>query len=295
MAASAFTWTRARLRLLGKLSDKELARVLGISWRSVRRERLARATPPSPHSKYLWTKAALKLLGTASDGQVAQRLNISATSVRMKRVMLGISASRAYRRAPLWTKEMLTVLKNEIPDIEVATRFNVSVSSVRRKRYELGLRRFSSKRIVWTKRMIRDVGRLSYEKFRSKYNISTPTILAKRRELGLVEAHVTWKQSLVDLLGKLPDEEIAKRLGCSRYVVRKKRNCLKIAPVPRRPKRWTANRKKYPHSYKHAWDDKRLSWLGKISDAAIAKRMNIDRATVARKRRALGIAPISFW
>ena len=43
---------------------------------------------------------------------------------------------------------------------------------------------------------------------------------------------------------------------------------------------------------RHRWTKRELSWLGKLSDSEIARRLQLDQSTVATRRGALGIAAV---
>jgi hypothetical protein len=80
-------WTEEELSMLGKVSDKELARMTGRTIDSVnlQRRRLGIRT-----SKYYWKEEDLALLGTKSDKELAQLLGRTTTAVTDKRKQKGI-------------------------------------------------------------------------------------------------------------------------------------------------------------------------------------------------------------
>lgn len=67
------------------------------------------------------------------------------------------------------------------------------------------------------------------------------------------------REEMLSMLGKVPDSEIAERLGISLNVVARNRRKLKIAPAPYSP-------------IKDADKDIILNLLGRVSDLKIAKK-----------------------
>lgn len=85
-------WPAHLVRLLGKVSDIELARRAKRSVDAVRRERRRRGIAPvRPWQPAIeWTREMLGQLGQASDSEVAAEFGISTSSVQLKRAVLGI-------------------------------------------------------------------------------------------------------------------------------------------------------------------------------------------------------------
>lgn len=82
---------------LGKMSDVELAILLGVAQNTVCQARTRRGIPPfeGPRRKYVkWNPEWNALLGTMTDGKVAQATGASHLNVFMRRKKLGIAAYR---------------------------------------------------------------------------------------------------------------------------------------------------------------------------------------------------------
>lgn len=82
---------------LGKMSDVELAILLGVAQNTVCQARTRRGIPPfeGPRRKYVkWNPELNALLGTMTDGKVAQATGASHLNVFMRRKKLGIAAYR---------------------------------------------------------------------------------------------------------------------------------------------------------------------------------------------------------
>jgi hypothetical protein len=86
-----------------------------------------------------------------------------------------------------------------------------------------------------------------------------------------------WTKQQIALLGKIPDNQIAKRLGIVAPTVWRKRVQLGIPPLESKQRL--------------EWTDARIALLGKLSDKALAKRWGVTVKPIAQKRNELGIAP----
>ena len=85
-----------------------------------------------------------------------------------------------------------------------------------------------------------------------------------------------WPKSLLDLLGKVPDQALAEKAGVHVQTVALERHRRGIAPY--RPRRQSIE-----------WTEEMVSQLGTSSDRAVAQHLGIDHRSVYRKRRLLGI------
>jgi hypothetical protein len=65
------------VQLLGKVTDRELARLLRRSYVSVRKKRLHLGVRALPPSRSPWSSAQLQLLGKFTDAEVARRTGFS--------------------------------------------------------------------------------------------------------------------------------------------------------------------------------------------------------------------------
>ncbi|MCX6878453.1 MAG: hypothetical protein NTW21_32260 [Verrucomicrobia bacterium] len=100
---------------------------------------------------------------------------------------------------------------------------------------------------------------------------ATPTPSKKPRQ---------WTRGELNLLGKMEDRELAKKLGVSRSTVRVKRRGLGIATrYSRMPK--------LPAS---AWSKRDLALLGTMPDANLAARLKLKHHSVFKMRQSLKIA-----
>ena len=88
---------------------------------------------------------------------------------------------------------------------------------------------------------------------------------------------IRWSDADLRLLGRIPDKEVARRLGLSLHhvVVERRRQGLRSSQ-PADPVLWT---------------EERLAALGTVPDARLAKEWGISGGSVALKRQELGRAP----
>lgn len=88
---------------------------------------------------------------------------------------------------------------------------------------------------------------------------------------------IRWTADDLRLLGRLPDTEVARRLGLSLHhvVVERRRQGVRAAR-PAEPVQWT---------------EERLAALGTVPDARLAKEWGISAGSIALKRQELGRAP----
>ena len=82
-------WKPEEAALLGTATDIEIAKRLGRTAYSVRRNRIYRGIPCIP-SANLWSPEEIALLGTAPDAEIAKRIGRSVSSVIGARYHRGI-------------------------------------------------------------------------------------------------------------------------------------------------------------------------------------------------------------
>jgi DNA-binding CsgD family transcriptional regulator len=170
------------------------------------------------------------------DEEVARRIGHSVAAIAYRRSTRGIPKFNA-RRMPSLTAEQKALL-GKMPDEEVARRLGRSVSSIVAYRGNLRIPIF-----------VPAGGRPAR---------------AKRRP---------WTASDIALLGKLPDDEVARLTGRRVGAITTQRWKLGIANCNSKKRDWTA---------------KEDSLLGKLSDKEIASRLNRSPESVRRRRRTLG-------
>jgi hypothetical protein len=168
---------------------------------------------------------------------------------------------------------------------------------------------------------------------RPRHDAHRPEMRAKPAKLEPVRSgarRIRWPPRLARLLGRVPDETVARRSGLHPHTVAVERRRRGIPPSsPRRPRvRWTAAMiallgtavdrevaaelglpvhcvmrqrrflgiaavgRSIAHG-RHFWTPRRVALLGTAPDGEIARRLKLAVSTVCHRRRVLGIAPFT--
>jgi hypothetical protein len=202
-------WRPKEIKLLGKLSDAELARRIGIRTAVVSKKRASMGIDPSSLSKRLkWTPKNLALLGKRTDSEVARIMKGSSGRVAAKRLSLGIECYATSSNSwHTWTNKEIAML-GKYHDPEVGRKIGISIACVARKRRQLGI----------------------------------ASLLARKTTIRDPRSLDQWTAKETALLGKMTDKDVTERLDIAISAVRLKRISLGIAPYRRRvnfPGIWT--------------------------------------------------------
>jgi hypothetical protein len=95
-----------------------------------------------------------------------------------------------------------------------------------------------------------------------------------------VPGKLFWDEEKIEMLGTMPDSEVARRLGVAHANVRYKRMALGIAACK--------NMKGY------VWKQKDIRLLGKKSDEEVAALLGLTKTTIRNKRVELGIGAFAY-
>lgn len=134
---NAFRWTKQQTALLGKESDRKVARRLGLAVPTVWRKRVQlgiSALTPKQHIE--WTKARSALLGKLPDKVLAKRWSTKPETIARKRTELGIEPF-VRTTPPRPTRPLKAILR--LPVHEICRRYRVSTETIKRMRRELGI------------------------------------------------------------------------------------------------------------------------------------------------------------
>ncbi|HWM94150.1 MAG TPA: hypothetical protein VN493_25560 [Thermoanaerobaculia bacterium] len=276
-----FRWPWKLAARLGKIPDRELARLAGISTEMVAKERkrhgIAAFRPPREPIK--WTPKMIRRLGTASDAAVARKLGIHFSSVSYKRQLLGIPSFRPKRRpnpqAHEWTPRELALLGKR-SDAEVAEKLGISKGTVAKKRTQLWIPASRLRRVYeWTEELLALLGKVSDRELARVSGFSVNSVRRKRSALGIRPGGrygaVVPTPALVELLHE-KSIDVKRRTGLSPTTIRLLRKKLGIE----RPRRWTPEL---------------VARLGREPDRKIARELGIADSVVNKKRRRHGIPP----
>jgi DNA-binding CsgD family transcriptional regulator len=172
----------------------------------------------------------------------------------------------------------------QLPDAQVAARAGVSAIAVSAERRRRGIAGRRGPVVEWSEDMVSRLGTDTDAAIAEELRLSASSVAYKRRRLGIraygpdsggPRPRVRWRRSMLALLGKAPDREVAKRLGLTREQVWWKRQQLGIRSFvpPPRPVEWPR------------WALRLLGWR----HTEIARRLGIQPKTVLAKRQQLGI------
>jgi DNA-binding CsgD family transcriptional regulator len=214
------------------MTDAELSRRLRRSYDCVRNERIRLKIPSiCPLNSKRWTRQEERLLGKLSDAEVAKRLGRSVLSVGMHRRLLGLR--KFSRKSRTWTEAEDKLLGTMRDDV-LAKKLGCHHNAVTYRRNNLGIPRFFAP--FWTTKEDRMLGKRSDKEIAGLLKRSARAVEGRRLKLGIPLLPAVrqrrvmhrWKTEEIQWLGKLADAEIAQRIGCDVFQVKKKRSRLKI-------------------------------------------------------------------
>lgn len=275
-------WPARFARLLGKVSDRALARRSGYSLPAISAERHRRGIPPfHPRRTIQWTEDMIALLGQATDRAVAAELGLERHHVYSKRVSLGIVSFEPprgrTRRDSFWTKKRIAMLGTD-SDPNIARRLGIPKGRVIYQRQRRRIPSFTpAVRFAWTDEMVRKLGAETDARVAASFGTSVAAVrhqrwkrrIAARREPTLV---VVRKRELRRLL-RLPMKEVIRLTGLNQKTVLKLRKEMGV----KNPGRG------------HRWTPAALKALGRVADDVLASRLGLSVSTVQAKRQKLGI------
>lgn len=230
--ARSFPWTKWARVQLGKASDAEVAKRLGLSRTTVmlKRQELGVPTHEPALKPIAWSPKMIALLGKVTDTEVARRFGIHQVSVLRKREELRIPPKQ-HGKPVARTRTLRSILR--LPNRELQTRFAVSPTVAYMLRRKLGIPPpDDDRKVVWTKRDLARLGKEPDLSLAKDMGISHSAVNRKRRDLGIparLPMH-RWTEAECSLLGRLSDREIGDRLGLSPRSVMWKRLSLSIPP-----------------------------------------------------------------
>lgn len=186
-----------------------------------------------------------------------------------------------------WPEELVALLGKR-PDGELAELAGVHPDTVAEERQRRGIEAFIPKqRIDWTPEVIAMLGTDSDYQIAAWLGISRGAVFSKRRALGIPPYNppphnswheLEWPAEALDLLGKVPDGEIAEMIGVAVSTVGTKRRRLEIPPY--RPK-----------APRIDWTQEKLELLGVVPDWKVARQLGVSTVAVTKGWLRRRIAP----
>ncbi|WP_325949807.1 hypothetical protein [Pseudomonas putida] len=167
----------------------------------------------------------------------------------------------------------------KMSDREVARRFGLGASTVRRFRQSNNILGFCPEDTELSPDLIVQLAKETNYRLAKRFGVSIKRIEQARAELKIPEPKTIrerfkplediWTSEAIALLGRMPDTEVADRLGVSNFPVKKKRKELGIK------------------SYKRPLPEitpEIASEFGRVSDAELARRFNVSVRFIRRAR-----------
>jgi DNA-binding CsgD family transcriptional regulator len=199
------------------------------------------------------------------------------------------SAKRNYLGEKYWDDKKIALL-GTMSDEALAKHLGINWVQVYLKRSSLGIASFRKYRsIEWCHETILLLGKKSDQAVAKILGIATTTVIQKRHSLGIASfleqsnSRHLWSEEELAMLGKSTDKEVAQRLNIAAHCVMDKRRSLGI-------KAFTSQTKSTkPRANGVPWTRKNLALLGKFPDQRVAEMLDINRKTVLKKRKELGI------
>ena len=175
-------WTDYELRLVGRIRDEELAKLLRRSPGAVAAKRESLDIPIFSPQRIRWSSREIELLGKRPDSVVARILGRTRYAVQLKRHSLKISQCWENRRAWIPAEDALL---GTMKDAELARKLKRSVLSVRSRRNDNTSIRFNRTPKHWTPSELRLLGRLSDAVIARRSGRFLASVRNKRVQLGI--------------------------------------------------------------------------------------------------------------
>ena len=175
-------WTDYELRLLGRIRDEELAKLIRRGVTAVAGKRESLGIGIFAPQRIRWSKREIELLGERPDAVVARMLGRTRYAVQLKRHSLGIG--QCWERSRPWTRDEEALL-GTMRDGELANKLKRTLSGVRTRRNEKTNVRFIRTPKRWTSSQLRMLGRLPDVKVARRTRRFLASVRNKRVQLGI--------------------------------------------------------------------------------------------------------------
>ncbi len=218
-----------------------------------------------------WTKEEDALLGTLPDERLAKKLRRSLVAVRSRRHLKRISLRRSWRPAE-------DKLLGTQSDHQIARRLRRAASHVSARRRQLGIPSFDEQQQAAVAKKLAAMS----EKTIARLLRRSHRLVRRPAKPGRTSSP-PWAAREDELLGKWPDERLARFLGRTRKAVQGRRHKLRILYAPP-GRRWTAEEERL-------LDPRAASGPSRKRTGELARQL--DRSAVAtRIHRRLKYGPV---
>ena len=181
-----YHWEDAWNSLLGKDTDSNISKRIGIPLDVVNSRRRGLSIPPYKDSLVVDWDESVELLGTKPDPEIAKILGVTPNRVYQKRKEFGIPP---YGKSPPkydHPEELLKLLGNK-SDKDIAEQFEISFTSVYNKRVSLGITKYVPKqghrKLLWDEKaevLLKD-NTLTQSYVAEALKVSVPTVARYRK------------------------------------------------------------------------------------------------------------------
>lgn len=285
-----YEWNPENIARLGKISDSELAELMGGIPSVIRRKRNDLGIPAFKHApgakkgkprpNFDWSEQAISLLGTKTDKEVAEQLGLCIAAVGQKRRSMSIAGLRPTQKPIEIPKRFIRYL-GVWSDQKVAEKVGVSQSAVSNYRNKLGIKPLQN-RSEFPQAAIALIGTMTDTDLANQLGVRVSTVQARRSKLGIArfkpskpDVAFELPQEIIDQLGKVPDSQISHITGKTIIAIGQYRNRLGIQRYQRTG---------------FVLPDEDHALLGVISDTDLAAKHNVSKGTIGRLRSKAGIA-----
>ena len=240
---------------------------------------------------------ARELLGTMPDAKVASILGITAQAVYTWRKREGISSWASQARP---NEEIINLL-GTMPDAEIASMFGIAQQSVFSLRKKRGVSKYRKKNIgIGLKADVLNLlGKIPDKELAEQLGVRRQAVYNWRLREGVPACKKPKKvrekpkkrpnrieiaknmPEVLELIGKVPDHEIAYKFGMLRSTIFKARKALGVPPCSKRGCR----------SKKLNTNPEILALLGTMPDTVLASRAGVTEASIFSMRKSRGIPP----
>lgn len=265
-------------KLLGTMSDSQLAQRMGVSLTTIRKHRVQRGIKAwrATLNTSRWTSEMVAQLGTSTDREVAAQLGLSRPVVENARTMRGIPSFFPRKE---WTAAEIAVL-GTAADRVVAQQLGVSRVQVHHARKTRGISAWSPEGDAgrWTDYFLQQLGKMPDTELAKFMGAHPKAVAAERHRRDVPIKRVYLLDDYLPQLGTKSDAKIAAEYGVHMSTVA---NARKRYGIP-------------SNTQRRAWKEEELKLLGRYSDAAVARMTGRNRAGVKMERanrRIPGIDP----
>lgn len=243
-----YEWNDEWNKLLGTDTDKNIAKVVGLSLDVVSSRRKGLQIPPYKDSKLIDWKKHIEVLGTAPDIEIAKTLGVTANRVYQIRKEYGIAPFTPPPPTYTLPAGLISTLGKK-SDTDLANEYEVSFTSVYNKRVSLGIDKFipeeGHRKITWTKEqeiLLKDTSKTQKEvaetlgvsvssvgRYRKDNNVSRYTGKSTNGRLNFIPLEGEFLEDLLN--SELSNKDLSLKYGYKTSTLWAKRKSKKFIKI----------------------------------------------------------------